>query len=139
MKCEHWTKRWNSSGCTELALSASWTHGLIAQSIRAYEWNSENKTEYIYIYIEREREREREGEKRTNKTNTNKQLLVSRLHIYQVSFNIPLLQIYYRLWRHFEISSALLFNKFLWLAFAITYFSVKQKSHLLDPHLYVEA
>ena len=46
----------------------------------------------IYIYIERERE----GEKRTNKTNANKQLLVSRLHIYQVSFNIPLLQIYYR-------------------------------------------
>ena len=65
------------------------------------------------IYIYREREREREGEKRTNKTNANKQLLVSRLHIYQVSFNIPLLQIYYRLLLHLEISSAFLFNKFL--------------------------
>ena len=35
MKCEHWKKRWNWSSCTKLALSASWTHGLIAQSFRA--------------------------------------------------------------------------------------------------------
>ena len=28
-------KRWNRSSCTKLALSASWTHGLIAQSVRA--------------------------------------------------------------------------------------------------------
>ena len=40
MKCEHWTKRWNWSGCTKLALSASWTHGLIAQSVRVSERNS---------------------------------------------------------------------------------------------------
>ena len=31
---------WNWSGCTKLALSASWTHGLIAQSVRASERNS---------------------------------------------------------------------------------------------------
>ena len=29
MKCEHWTKRWNWSSYTKLALRASWTHGLI--------------------------------------------------------------------------------------------------------------
>ena len=40
MKREHWTKRPNWSSCTKLALRASWTHGLIAQSIRASEWNS---------------------------------------------------------------------------------------------------
>ena len=33
-------KRWNWSNCTKLALSASWTHGLIAQSVRASERNS---------------------------------------------------------------------------------------------------
>ena len=37
MKLEHWAKRWNWSSCTILALSASWTHGLIAQSVRAPE------------------------------------------------------------------------------------------------------
>ena len=31
MKCKHWTKRWNWSSCTKVALTASWTHGLIAQ------------------------------------------------------------------------------------------------------------
>ena len=40
MKREHWTKRWNWSSCTKLALSASWTHGLIDQLVRASEWNS---------------------------------------------------------------------------------------------------
>ena len=40
MKREHWTKRWNWSSCTKLALRASWTHGLIAQSVRASERNS---------------------------------------------------------------------------------------------------
>ena len=39
MKREHWTKRWNWSSCTKLALSASWTHGLIAQSVRASEFS----------------------------------------------------------------------------------------------------
>ena len=39
MKSELWTKRWNWSSCTKLALSASWTHGLIAQPFRASEWN----------------------------------------------------------------------------------------------------
>ena len=33
-------KRYNWSGCTKLALGASWTHGLIAQSVRASERNS---------------------------------------------------------------------------------------------------
>ena len=40
IKREHWTKRWNWSSCTKLALRASWIHGLIAQSVRASEWNS---------------------------------------------------------------------------------------------------
>ena len=40
MKREHWTKIWNWSSCTKLALRASWTHGLIAQSVRASERNS---------------------------------------------------------------------------------------------------
>ena len=33
-------KRWNWSSCTKLTLSASWTHGLIAQSVRESERNS---------------------------------------------------------------------------------------------------
>ena len=40
IKCEHWTKRWNWSSCTKLALNATWTHGLISQPVRASEWNS---------------------------------------------------------------------------------------------------
>ena len=69
MKFEHWTKRWNWSSCTKLALSTSWTHCLIAQSVRVSEWNSvvmgqislrptffshfkeSFSGEYIYIYI----------------------------------------------------------------------------------------
>ena len=33
-------KTWNWSSCTKFAQSASWTHGLIAQSVRASERNS---------------------------------------------------------------------------------------------------
>ena len=33
-------KRWNWSSCTTLAVSATWTHGLISQSVRASERNS---------------------------------------------------------------------------------------------------
>ena len=33
-------KRWNWSSFTKLTLSASWTHGLIALSVRASAWNS---------------------------------------------------------------------------------------------------
>ena len=56
-------KRWNWSSCTKLALSASWTHGLIAKSVRPSERNSvavgrynyfkESVSDeyYIYIYI----------------------------------------------------------------------------------------
>ena len=40
MKREHWTKKWNSSNYTKGARKASWTHGLIAQSVRAAERNS---------------------------------------------------------------------------------------------------
>ena len=70
MKREHWTKRWNWSSCTKLALRANWTHGLIAQSVRAPERNSVVVVQiplrptsknpsvvniYIYIYIYRYR------------------------------------------------------------------------------------
>ena len=41
MKREYWTKRWNWSSCTKLALRVTWTHGLITQSVRAFERNSE--------------------------------------------------------------------------------------------------
>ena len=40
MRHEHWRKRWNWSSCTKLALRVSWTHGLIAQSVRESEQNS---------------------------------------------------------------------------------------------------
>ena len=40
-------KWWNWSSCTKQALSASWTHGLIAQSIRT----SDRVYVYIYFYI----------------------------------------------------------------------------------------
>ena len=33
-------KRWNSSSCRKLFLSASWTQGLVADSLRAFEWKS---------------------------------------------------------------------------------------------------
>ena len=35
MKSDTEQKRWNWSSCTMLALSASWTHGLISQSVRS--------------------------------------------------------------------------------------------------------
>ena len=38
--------------------------------------------------------------------------------------------------RHFDINSVLLFKRLFWLARAIMYFSVRQRSHLLVPHLY---
>ena len=38
MKCEPWKKRWNWSSSTKLALSTSWTHDLIAQSVRGIQW-----------------------------------------------------------------------------------------------------
>ena len=37
---EHWTNRWNWRSCTKLSLGTSWTHGLIAQSVRASERDS---------------------------------------------------------------------------------------------------
>ena len=43
MKREHWTKRWkrwNWSSCTKLALTGTWTHGLIAHLVRVSERNS---------------------------------------------------------------------------------------------------
>ena len=40
MKREHKTKRLNWSSCTKLAPKASWTHCLIAQSVRTSERNS---------------------------------------------------------------------------------------------------
>ena len=39
---EMWTlnKIWNCSSCAKVALNVSWNRGLIAQSVRASEWNS---------------------------------------------------------------------------------------------------
>ena len=64
MKREHWTKRWNWSSCTKLALRTSWTHGLIAQSVdldhlngfkshpgQLYIATSVVNTIYIHTYI----------------------------------------------------------------------------------------
>ena len=48
-------------------------------------------------------------------------------------------KMYLFLWRHFDINSVFLFKKFFCSASAIMYFSVKQRSHLLVPHLYGEA
>ena len=54
MKREHWTKRWNWSGCKRLALSASWAHVLIAQSVRDSKRNSVlaglNPTQSNFLY-----------------------------------------------------------------------------------------
>ena len=36
IKCEHWIERWNWSSCTKLTLTASWTHGLIAQLVSVW-------------------------------------------------------------------------------------------------------
>ena len=50
-------KWWNWSSCTKLALSASWIHGLIAQSKRASERNSvvvslsPTRANFLYVYI----------------------------------------------------------------------------------------
>ena len=57
MKHEHWTKKLNWSSYKKLALRASWTHGLIAQPVRASERNSvivgsiSTEAHYIYIYV----------------------------------------------------------------------------------------
>ena len=50
-------KWWKWSSCTKLALSASWIHGLIAQSKRASERNSvvvslsPTRANFLYVYI----------------------------------------------------------------------------------------
>ena len=60
---ESWTlnKRWNWSSCIKLALSASWNHGLRAQSVGAFKRNSlvvtlnptqaSNLTSLYYLFI----------------------------------------------------------------------------------------
>ena len=50
MRREHYTMRWNWSSFIKLALSATWTHGLIAQSVRASECNI-NTYVCMYTYI----------------------------------------------------------------------------------------
>ena len=45
-------------------------------------------------------------------------------------------KIYLFLCRHFDINSVLSFKSLFWLASTIMYFSVRQRSHLLAPHLY---
>ena len=47
MKHKHWAMKWNWSSCTKLTLSGRWTHGLIAQSVRA----SELSEYHIYRFI----------------------------------------------------------------------------------------
>ena len=47
-------------------------------------------------------------------------------------------KMYLFLWQHFDINSVLLFKRFFCSTCAIMYFSVKQRSHLLVPHLYGE-
>ena len=48
-------KWWMWSSCTKLALSASWTHGLIAQSVRVSERNlvvvGSNPTQANFLYL----------------------------------------------------------------------------------------
>ena len=62
MKREQWTARRNWSSCTKFLLSGSWTHDLIARSVRASEQNSvvvgSNSIQvnfllhvYLYIYL----------------------------------------------------------------------------------------
>ena len=59
MKHKHWTKRWNWSSRTKLALSASWTHGLITrlECLNEVQWSwvqiSLRLTfnSYFYIYV----------------------------------------------------------------------------------------
>ena len=57
----------------------------------------------------------------------------------QFKMHHRLFKMYLFLRRHFDINSVLLFKRFLCSARAIMYFSVKQRSHLLVPHLYGEA
>ena len=45
-------------------------------------------------------------------------------------------KMYLFLCRHFDINLVLLFKRLIWLALAEMYFSVRQRSHLLVPHLY---
>ena len=55
MKREQWTKRWNWSSCTKLALRGNLTHDLIAQSVRAFVRNSvvvySNATQAIFLLL----------------------------------------------------------------------------------------
>ena len=61
-KREHWTKRWNWSTCTKLALRVSWTHGLngiqwpwvqipLRPTFYSYFLKSFSGEYHIYIYI----------------------------------------------------------------------------------------
>ena len=45
-------------------------------------------------------------------------------------------KMYLFLCRHFDINSVLLFKRLFWLARAMMYFSVRQRSQFLVPHLY---
>ena len=45
-------------------------------------------------------------------------------------------KMYLFLCRHFDINSVLLFKRLFWLARAMMYSFVKQRPHLLVPHLY---
>ena len=68
-----------------------------------------------------------------------KHIPLSNNHVNSDDFYLTLFKINLPLWRHFDISSVLLFNKTFGSARAIIIFSVRHKSHLLVPHLYWDA
>ena len=48
-------RRWNSSSCRKLSLSESWTQGLVADSVREFEWKSlvmdSNSTQPTFLLV----------------------------------------------------------------------------------------
>ena len=77
MKQEHWKKRWNGSRCTKLALSASWTHGLIA---------SERNTEYGILNGTGRRFKAHSGQ--LSAATFKNPSVVNTIHIYRKKFGI---------------------------------------------------
>ena len=59
IKPQHWTKRWNWNRNPKLAVSASQTHGLIAQLVKASEWNpvvlglNSNQANFLQLLLKR--------------------------------------------------------------------------------------
>ena len=68
-----------------------------------------------------------------------KRIPLSNYHVNSADFYLTLFKINLLLCRHFYVSSVLLFNRTFGSNRAIIIFSVRQKSHLLVPHLYRDA